>query len=349
MRRTCWALAFVAGVAVSDASGQSATPPVELGVDVSTSVLPNRNGFQWGPRVVMNLDGRNAVQFTVSLQNLSPWDDFAQKKTDLYLAAYRRLVHTAGPVRVFATLGGGLDRTVIVVPETTFGNPPITFPSSRGVAVRPLFSTGTAIDLRVGRRAAIVLESSFLLTEVLGGRVSGGLVVPVGSVPSRPDRLASSVPWAALDPGERAWVTTGDGREAHGEVVGRSADALTLRTLTGVMSFSAADVHAIDTTDSIRNGTVRGAKIGTLGGAVPAVFVTGLFCSLVEECSVGDMLRLSGAFVGIGVGVGMVTGALVDSLRERRVPLYRRAGMSSLLLAPIIDRHRLGGGATLRW
>lgn len=184
----------MAGVAVCDASAQSAAPPVELGVDASTTFTPNLNGLQWGPRLVVNFDGRNSMQFTASLQKLAPWDDSAEKETDVYLAAYRRLVHAAGPVRVFATLGGGLERTVITTPAVTFGDPPVTFAATRGVFVMPVFTTGAVIDFRLARRAAIVLESSFILTDTLGGRFSGGLVVPPRFVPlGGPARVLSAV------------------------------------------------------------------------------------------------------------------------------------------------------------
>lgn len=282
-RSSILALAFVAGVGLYDASAQSAAPPVEVGLDASATLVPDRHGVQRGPRLVVNFDGRNSVQFMASLQGLSPWEHFAQRETDLYLVAYRRLVHAAGRVRISATLGGGLERTVIFVPAITFGNPPITFPSSRGVEILPAFTTGAAVDLRLGSRAAIVLESSFVLTERLGGRVSAGLVVPVGSYPAR-GRPPSSVPWAELDAGERAWVTTGDGRDVDGEVVGRSAATLTLRTRAGIASFTADDVRAIDTTDPIRNGTVLGAKIGGFGALVPSFLVT--FSSALSKTAV---------------------------------------------------------------
>jgi hypothetical protein len=341
-------LALVVNIAVRDASAQSAAPPVELGLSVSSTLVPDGTGLQRGPRLVVNLDGRNAVQFTAGLQELSPWGDSAQRETDLYLAAFRRLVLAAGPVRVVATLGGGLERTVIAVPATTFGNPPVTFPSSRGVEVLPAFTTGAAVEVRVGSRAAIFLEPSFILTGRLGARLSGGLVVPIGSYPPRPGRLEPSVPWAKLDAGERAWVTTGDGREVDGEVVGRSAATLTLRTRTGMVSFTADDVRAIDTTDPIRNGTVLGAKIGSLGAVLPSVLVTLLLCTLEDGCGAGEVLWANGLLIGIGAGVGAATGALTDSLRERRVPLYRGRS-TGVRLAPILSGDRLGGRAVIRW
>jgi hypothetical protein len=349
MRRSSMlTIAFVAGVAVGDAGAQSAVPPMEIGVDVSGTVVPDRRGVQWGPRVVVNFDGRDSLQLTASLQRLSPWQG-ARRKTDLYLASYRRLLLSAGAVRLSATLGGGLERTVIVTPAITFGDPPITFPSSRGAEVLPVFTTGGVVDLRLGSRAAIVLESSFVLTDVIGGRFSGGLVVPLRPYAPEPGRLAPSVPWARLDAGDRAWVTTSDGREVDGEVIGRSAATLTLRTRSGMVAVSADVVRAIDTTDPIRDGTVIGAKIGALGALVPAVFATLLYCSLEENCGGGEVVWINGMLIGMGVGVGAATGALADSLREGRVPLYRRGGSAGVKLAPVIGAHRLGALAVIRW
>jgi hypothetical protein len=342
------AVIFLAAAAARDARAQSAAPPVELGLDVSTTLFPDRNGLLWGPRLAINFDGRNAMQLTASLQALAPEDDFAQIETDLYLVAYRRLVHASGPIRVSATLGGGFERTFIVTPAVTFGNPPVTFPSTSGVHVMPAFTTGLAIDFRVGRRAAIVLESSFILADTLDGRFSAGLVVPIGSYPPGSGRLASSVPWAKLDPGERAWVTTGNGREVDGEVVDRSEARLTLRTRTGTTSFTTDDVRAIDTTDPIRNGIAIGAAVGAGGAVVPAILATMLYCS-EEDCGAADVLWINGLLIGMGTGIGAATGALADSLRVRRVPLYRRGGGPSVSVAPIIGRHRLGGGAVIRW
>lgn len=340
------AVAFVAGVAVCDARAQTAAPSVELGLDVSAVLVADRENFQRGPRLVVNLDGRNSVQVTVGLQELSRWDDFAQRETDSYMVAYRRIVHAAGPVRVSATIGGGLERTVIFVPAITFGSPPVTFPSSRGVEVLPVFTTGAGIDLRLGRHAAIVLDSSFGFTDTPIVRFSGGLVVPLGSYPSASARLAPSVPWAALDAGERAWVTTADGREIDGEVVGRSAGSLALRTRTGIVSLTIDDVRAIDTTDSIRNGTVLGATFGGAGALVPSLLITLLVCSL-EDCDGGDVLWINGVVVGMGAAIGAATGALVDSLRERREPLYRRG--ATVTVAPMVGAHRVGGRAVIRW
>jgi hypothetical protein len=342
-------LALLAGVGARDATAQSAAPPVEIGLDVSATLYPNRAGIKRGPRLIVNLNGRDSLEMTASLEKLSLWEDVAERETDLYLAAYRRLIHAAGPIRVLATIGGGLERNAIFVPAATFGNPPVTFAASKGVEIGPAFTTGAGIDFRLGRRAAIVIESSFVLTNRLDGRLSGGVVVPVGLYPPRSVRAASPRPWVTLDAGERAWVTTVDGREAEGEVVGESAGSLTLRTRAGVVSFSAVDVRAIDTTDPIRNGTVLGAKIGGLGALVPSVLISYLICAFEPGCGTDDVLWFNGVMVGLGAGIGAATGALADSLRQHRVPLYRRGGPTGVTLAPIVDGQRLGGRAVIRW
>jgi hypothetical protein len=348
MRRTVIvSMMLMSALAVREAGAQSAAPPAELGVEMSVPIDSVRGDLLPGPRLVLNADGRNSILFSASFQRLSPVDGPVESKTDLFLAAYRRVVHASGPVRVFATIGGGLERTVIATPAVTFGNPPTTFPASRGVEVLPAFSTGAGLDYRLGRRAALVLESSFVLTDVLGGRLSAGLVVPLGAYPPRAP-LPSPVPWATLDEGDRAWVTTGDGRELDGEVVARSVNGFTLRTALGVVVLAGSDVRAIDTTDPIRNGVVLGAKIGALGGVAPAVLVSGLYCSL-EDCDAGQVVAFTGLFLGLGTAVGAATGALADSLRERRVPLYRRGGPASVVVAPLVGGRRIGAGAVIRW
>lgn len=342
------AAVFIAGLGARDAHAQSAAPPVEVGLDVSGTIDPDRPALRFGPRLAINFDGQNALQLTASLQKPTTEYFSGQVKSDMFLGAYRRLVHTAGTVRVSAMLGGGFTRTVIATPAVTFGNPPVTFPATRGVFVRPAVTTGAAVDFRLGRHAAIVLESSVVLTDRLDGRLSAGLVVPIGSYGPGPARLASSVPWARLDPGERAWVTTIDGREIEGEVVDRSDARLTLRTSTGRSAFSIDDVRAIDTTDPIRNGTIIGTAIGAAGGAVPGIFATLVYCS-EEHCGVGEALWINSVFIGMGAGIGAATGALADSLRVRRTPLYRRGGSPTVSVAPIIGRRQLGGGAVIRW
>src|SRR5262245_10625685 len=206
MRRSWpFALALVTAVAVRDAAAQSPAPAVGLGLDVAATITSDHSVHR-GPRLVVHFTGRDALQVTATLQRLAPLEDFAQVETDLYLASYRRLLHTTGPVRVFGTLGGGLQRTLIVTPPITFGNPPVTFPSTRGSEILPAFTTGAGIDVRLASRAALVIESSFVLSDKFGGRVSAGLVVPLRAYPSPTPRLDASVPWATLDAGERAWV-----------------------------------------------------------------------------------------------------------------------------------------------
>ena len=107
-------------------------------------------------------------------------------------------------------------------------------------------------------------------------------------------------------------------------------------------------MRAIDTTDPIRNGTLIGAAVGAAGMVVPAILGSLIVCG-EEDCSAADVLMVHGVLIGMGAGIGAAVGALSDSLRVRRVPLYRRGGAPSVSVAPIVGRHKLGGGAVIRW
>ena len=115
---------LVASLAARDAVAQTAAPRLELGLDATSLLDPDRSGLARGPRLVVNFDGRNALQVTTSFQALSPSEPFVSRENDLYLAAFKRVVHANGPLRVFTTLGGGLSRTVVAARETSFPGPP---------------------------------------------------------------------------------------------------------------------------------------------------------------------------------------------------------------------------------
>jgi hypothetical protein len=238
---------------------------------------------------------------------------------------------------------------VIFTPETVFpGVSPIVWPASTARLWEPAVTIGSGVDLRIGRHASVVLESSVIFTGQIVGRFSAGVVVPVGAYPTRPGVLAAAVPWRGLSEGDRAWVTRGGGQEVAGEVVRLSSTSLVLRTGAGVETFGPDDIAAIDTTDPIRNGTVRGAKIGAIGGAGQAVFVSLLLCAM-EECDAQELVGVNATLVGIGTGVGAAIGALADSLRERREPLYRRRGAAAFTITPLLGKQALGVGGVIRW
>jgi hypothetical protein len=343
-------LVLLSALPAREAAAQSAAPPVELGFDASALATNDRGGFGRGPRLIVNLDGRNAIELTASLQPLSLSGAMEKRETDRYLVAYKRVVHAAGRARVFATVGGGIERTVRSVPGFTGPGPsPVPFPPSTTREVLPTFTVGSGIDLRIGRRVAVVLASSFLLSDRFAGRLSGGLLVPLGAYPEPSDPLGASVPWAPLSEGDRAWVVTSDGREVTGEVVVRSAARLGIRTERGLASFAADEIRAIDATDRIGDGVVLGATIGGVGAVAPAVLVTYLICALEEECGVRDVLAVNALFVGMGIGIGAAVGALTDSLREGRAPLYRRDVASTFTVEPLLRKQGVGAAATIRW
>jgi hypothetical protein len=343
------ALVTVAGLAPAAVRAQSVTPRVEVGFEASALLTRNRDGLATGPRLVVNFNARTALSVTASLQPLSSDSPLFQMKTDLFLATLKRVVGSAGPARVFATIGGGAEYVVIHTPVFVFGDPPVTFPATTGRQLRPAFAIGGGVDFRIGSRLAVVLESVVVLTERFDGRLSAGLLVPLGRYSQPAPPLASSVPWAALDDGDRAWVTTTDGREIDGEVEGRSASQLDIRTRAGLVSLSSSEIRAIDTTDPVRNGAILGAKIGAGGAIVPAVFISYLTCALEVECSAGDVVAVNAIFIGLGTGIGAAAGAITDSLRERRAPVYRRGGSPAVTVVPIVRKHSVGLGAAIRW
>ena len=350
LRSLFLAVAVLGTLAPGATAAQSAAPPFEIGLDASALLTPDRGSLGRGPRLVVNFDGRNALEVKTSLRALSSFDVPGQQQTDLYLAAYKRVVHAAGPVRVFASIGGGVERTRISVPGTSWpGPPPVFFPPSSARQLLPAFTSGGGLDIRLGSRAAVVLESSVVITGRLTGRLSGGLVVPVGRYPSGPHGLPTSVPWADLSEGDRVWVTTADGHEVAGEVILRSARRLDIRTGSRLVSLAPDDVRAIDTTDPIRNGVVLGAMIGGVGALAPSAFITYVLCAFEEECRVGDVLLVNGFFVGLGAGIGAATGAIADSLRERRAPLYRRGSTVGITVAPLLRKGSVGVGGGIRW
>ena len=99
----------------------------------------------------------------------------------------------------------------------------------------------------------------------------------------------------------------------------------------------------------IRNGTVLGVTIGSLAALGLSIPLTLLFCALEDGCDAGEVLTINGVMIGMGAGAGAAIGAMADSLRERRVPLYRRVGSTGVMLTPIVGTHRLGGRAVIRW
>ena len=79
------------------------------------------------------------------------------------------------------------------------------------------------------------------------------------------------------------------------------------------------------------------------------MFITYVLRAFEEECRVGDVLLINGFFVGIGEGIGAATEAIADTLRERRAPLYRSGGRTSITVAPLRRKQSVGLGAAVRW
>jgi hypothetical protein len=338
---TAWVLA------PAMACAQAASPLVEAGIDLVGLLATGSSGPGRGPRLVVHFDERDALQLQVTLQPLTADGPVERTETDRYLATFKRVVHQRGSTRVFTTLGGAIERCRIVVPAITFGNPPITIPESSLTETVPAFTLGSGVEFRLGTHVAVVLDAALVWSDVIGGQLAAGLLVPLRAYPARSEPLASSVPWSPVSEGTRVWVTTEDGQEVDGAIVAMSATRLDLRTAAGRVTFAPERVRAIDTTDPIRNGVVLGAKIGGFGAILPSVLISYLVCAFEEECSAGDLVGVNALFIGLGTGIGATVGALADSLRERRAPVYRRSSGSAFSVVPIAPARGRGFGVAV--
>jgi hypothetical protein len=84
-------------------------------------------------------------------------------------------------------------------------------------------------------------------------------------------------------------------------------------------------------TDSLWNGTLVGAGLGAVLGALGGVAV--IECS---ECA-GFNVPLTFGVIGAGVGAGI--GAGIDALRHQRSPTSRVSRPRRVTVAPIVGRH----------
>src|SRR5262249_44055366 len=122
-------LAFITGIGVTEVNAQSATPRVELGIDLSKITDTDRGATRWGPRLIGNFSDRNSMEFSSTFQRRSECNGCGFE-SDLYLVNFRRLIHAEGTARVFATFGSGIERQVLVLPEYTYVLPEYTYGSN---------------------------------------------------------------------------------------------------------------------------------------------------------------------------------------------------------------------------
>jgi hypothetical protein len=158
---------------------------------------------------------------------------------------------------------------------------------------------------------------------------------------------AQDVP--ALQEGTRVWVTTADGREQEGSVASTSAAGLVLRVDAASRSIALADVRRIEGRDPLGNGIRNGGIAGAaaLGGF--GLFLSQALCEIPDGCLRSDLGPLA-MMAGLGAGVGMAAGALIDYAIKGRRLLYASPGSPIVLqVRPLFGAGSAGASVTLTW
>jgi hypothetical protein len=152
-----------------------------------------------------------------------------------------------------------------------------------------------------------------------------------------------------VTPGTRVWVTTANRPEHEGVLVSISPSTLVLRVDATEQSIPFADVRRIEARDSIRNGLRNGGIIGAaaLGGF--GGYLSHAVCESPDGCfpqDLGPILVLT----GIGAGIGIAAGGVIDHLIKGRRLVYASDGsLLDLNVAPMFRDRSLGVRLRLAW
>ena len=331
------------------AQAQAAAPGVEVGVHGGGLLASPRPTPSFGPRLTIRFDTHTAFEVLADLQRPVTTSPFETIETDMVYARVKRTVFARAATSVFATIGGGGGRARISTSEQVFGAGPVVLPATSVTTAEMALVTGGGIDVRLAPRLRLILESEAMFgTGGITGRVVAGLAMPLQALPSPGAALPADVPWARLEAGDRAWVTTTDGRSFDGEVVSRTRTELQVATGAGRVALSHDDIQRLSTADPIRDGTMRGFLIGGFSALGYSAFGTVVVCA-TESCSGGDIVRINGILGGLGFGIGATIGALTDSFRERPVEIYRRGAAADISVIPVVSRRSAGVGGAIRW
>jgi hypothetical protein len=211
----------------------------------------------------------------------------------------------------------------------------------------PFFSGGVERDvtpwirLRAEARLALVAEASI---------VSGlfGVQVPIGGrYAAGEDDPGAPPALRALHPGQRVWLTRRDGTEISGDWAGAGADAMSVRTRSGLTRIALSEISRAETTDRLREGMIYGSTIGAATGAGLGAFVA-MLCEDDDGCEEAAVLGV----IAIGTATGFLVGTTADSLRERRRTIYE-AGSGGRerrwLVVPAVSRRSGAVRAVFSW
>jgi hypothetical protein len=338
---TIASLAIPGAAAAQVADG---TPVVEGGVDFSAGPHGDGGWSSLGVRAKLNVNSRTAIEGTYSPDN--DRDGFSQ--VDYSTVQVRRSLHTFGGGSLYGGLG-------VAFGAHTFREPP--FPgltpgfSFRSHSAGPSFSFGG--ELEVAPYLALRGETQYVLSDDSVLRFTGGASVPLGGrYPGRGVTIdapsLARTPIARLRSGQSVWITTADGREYHGEVASRAPDSLTLRHPGGATAIATSDIDRIEAPDTLTNGILVGMGSGGTAGAVLGGIIGDLVCEESSGCAVIGALFVG----GMGAGIGGLVGAIADSVRDNRRPIYDRRGPRTgarLFFSPVVSRDVAGVTGTVRW
>jgi len=153
----------------------------------------------------------------------------------------------------------------------------------------------------------------------------------------------------ALKDGTKVWVTTSDGREQEGSVESVTPTQLVLRIDAGTRLIPLGEVRRIEGRDPLGNGIRNGAIAGAaaLGGF--GLFLSQALCEVSDGCLRNDLVPLI-KIAGLGAGIGMASGALIDYAIQGRRLLYSSSNSPIVLqVMPHLTAHSVGARVSFTW
>jgi hypothetical protein len=335
------AVAMVLGGGVSAWAQTSTKPIIELGGELSAGPGADGDWQALGARIGVNFNERTALEVAVAPQLNR--DDFT--RVDYGFVQLKRSLHTFDRGSLFGTLGISQSRQDF---PGQYSDPfPDSYPTNYSWG--PAFGFGAEIEVApyLGLRGDVqyILSQDSLL------RFVGGATIPMGRYRDRsraldPPELAAS-PAGRVRLGQTVWVTSADGREVKGEVVARSLQGLTIRHAFGSVAVSMPEIRKIEITDGLGDGIAVGAITGGITGGVMGWILGGAWCEGGEGCQAFSSLLIG----GLGTGVGSLAGAIVDSFRDTRRPLFDAGSRHGLHIsvAPVLAQRQAGIGGAISW
>jgi hypothetical protein len=153
----------------------------------------------------------------------------------------------------------------------------------------------------------------------------------------------------ALREGTRVWVTTADGREQEGSVASMSPDTLVLRIEAASRSIPLQDVRRIEGRDPLWNGMRNGGIAGALALGGFGLYLSTALCEVPDGClrnDIGPLLKIA----GLGAGIGIASGALIDyAIKGRRLLYSAPASSTAFHVLPHMTAHSVGASVSVTW